>query len=93
MRVACDRRNFPLLHLELKVARQSDLPWKTVLFGEPRQPRGIPSCGDACRSVETVCTGSVLRTAARGITGGLAADRETVRTHAMVKRESQAEMT
>ena len=52
----------------------------TVLFGEPRLfNRGIPSCGDACRSVETVRTGSVIGSRVRHY-ARLTAEQETVRT-------------
>src|SRR3954470_12848803 len=77
MRVACDRRNLPLLHLPAWVPRgpcalllrnpagstfqappRGDVRVNTVLFGEPRPSTwGIPSAGDACQRVETVCMG------------------------------------
>ena len=60
--------------------------------GNPAKPRGIPVAPDARERVETVRAGSAMDETA-GYYAAKAAERETARSHAMVKRERRAEMT
>ena len=65
---------------------------KPCCSGNPSgSTRGIPSCGDARRSVETVRTGSVLRTSARGITGNRPQIMRQSGLHSMAKVQSHQE--